>query len=239
MPSKTYGQMCPLARSLDLLGDRWTLLVIRELFLGPKRFKDLLGALSAMGTNRLSQRLKTLEAAGVVHRRLLPPPASVQVYELTESGEQLRGPLLGLALWGAGLPADDRVDPGTARAELIALCMTAAGSTPTGKRVRESYEFHVGEESFYIRVDGDEMITRSGPSPSDPAFAVQCDLETFLALALREVTPDHALRNGRATLTSGTPAAFTRAFAILTYSSAIPTTAWYAAALAGGEKPSL
>jgi DNA-binding HxlR family transcriptional regulator len=231
MPTKSYGQMCPLAQSLDLLGDRWTLLVVRELFLGPKRFKDLLAVLPAMGTNRLSHRLKTLDEAGVIHRRLLPPPASVQVYELTDSGEQLRGPLLGLAVWGAGLPADEQIDPATARAELIALCMTGAGRAPASEGVRESYEFRVGAEVFHIRVENDRLIARSGPSPSDPAFAVECDLETFLALALRELTPARALREGRATLTAGSRAAFTRAFEILTYKPPMATTAWYAAAL--------
>jgi DNA-binding HxlR family transcriptional regulator len=75
--------MCPIARALDVLGERWTLLVVRELLLGPKRFTDLLTILPAMGTNRLSERLKTLQAAGVVTRRTLPPPAGAQVYELT------------------------------------------------------------------------------------------------------------------------------------------------------------
>jgi DNA-binding HxlR family transcriptional regulator len=238
MPVKTYGQLCPLARSLDLLGDRWTLLVVRELFLGPKRFKDLLAVLPAMGTNRLSQRLKTLEAAGVVHRRLLPAPASVQVYALTESGEQLREPLLGLAVWGAGLPADEQIDPATARAELIALCMTGAGRVPASEGVHESYEFRIGEEIFHIRADDGRLVARSGPSPSEPAIAVECDVETFLALALRETTPARALREGVATLTSGSRAAFTKAFELLTDKPPLPTTAWYAAALGcGAEQP--
>ena len=123
VPTKTYGQMCPLARSLDVLGERWTMLVIRELLLGPKRFKHLLAVLPAIGSNRLSERLRGLEEAGIIHKRTLPPPAGVAVYELTEEGERLRDPLIALGLWGLDLPVDERIDPETARAELVALCL--------------------------------------------------------------------------------------------------------------------
>ena len=88
--TRTYGQMCPIARSLDVIGERWSLLIVRELLLGPKRFKDLLGELPAMGTNRLSDRLKTLEADGVIAKATLPPPGEAHVYVLTELGERLR-----------------------------------------------------------------------------------------------------------------------------------------------------
>src|SRR6266542_588787 len=94
--TKTYGQMCPLARALDVLGERWTMLVIRELLLGPKRFKHLIAALPAIGSNRLSERLKGLEDAGIVRRSTLPPPAAVAVYELTAEGERLREPVIAL-----------------------------------------------------------------------------------------------------------------------------------------------
>src|SRR5829696_6881577 len=82
VPTKTYGQMCPLARSLDVLGERWTMLVIRELLLGPKRFKHLLAVLPAIGSNRLAERQRGLEEAGIIRKRTLPPPAGVAVYEL-------------------------------------------------------------------------------------------------------------------------------------------------------------
>src|SRR2546421_9094010 len=84
--TKTYGQMCPLARSLDVLGERWTMLVIRELLLGPKRFKHLLAAFPPIGTNRLADRLRGLEDAGIVRKITLPEPAGVAVYELTPQG---------------------------------------------------------------------------------------------------------------------------------------------------------
>src|SRR5918994_7977162 len=76
VPTKTYGQMCPLARSLDVLGERWAILVIRELLLGPKRFKHLLAALPGIGSNRLSDRLRGLEDAGIIRKTVLPAPAT-------------------------------------------------------------------------------------------------------------------------------------------------------------------
>src|ERR1041385_742934 len=93
--------MCPIARSLDVLGERWTIVVIRELLLGPKRFKHLLAALPAIGSNRLSDRLRGLDEAGIVRKAVLPPPVTVPVYELTVAGERLREPLLrlGSAFW--------------------------------------------------------------------------------------------------------------------------------------------
>src|SRR5271154_4972506 len=90
MSKRSYGEMCPVARALDVIGERWTILIVRELLLGPKRFKDLLARLPAMGTNRLADRLKGLEAAGVLAKRTLPAPAEVQVYELSDYGERLR-----------------------------------------------------------------------------------------------------------------------------------------------------
>src|SRR4029450_10331332 len=114
VPTKTYGQMCPLARSLDVLGERWTMLVIRELLLGPKRFKHLLAVLPAIGSNRLSERLRGLEQVGIIRKRTLPPPAGVAVYELPEEGERLRDPLIALGLWGLDLPVHRCIDPPTA-----------------------------------------------------------------------------------------------------------------------------
>src|SRR5271166_6431137 len=90
MATRTYHQMCPVARALDVVGERWTLLIVRELLLGPKRFKERMARLPAMGTNRLSERLKMLAAQGVLQRRTLPAPADVTVYELTALGEELR-----------------------------------------------------------------------------------------------------------------------------------------------------
>ncbi len=99
--SRTYGQHCGIARALDLVGERWAILVVRDLILGPKRFTDLRASLPGIATNVLTQRLKQLERDGVVQRRTLPPPAASTVYELTAYGRELEPVLLALGRWGA------------------------------------------------------------------------------------------------------------------------------------------
>src|SRR5919199_1777683 len=101
MGRRSYGQFCGIARALDLVGERWALLVVRELVLGPKRFSDLRAGLPGIGTNVLTTRLRELEAGGVIARRELPPPAGSTVYQLTEYGRELQPVLLALGRWGA------------------------------------------------------------------------------------------------------------------------------------------
>jgi DNA-binding HxlR family transcriptional regulator len=197
-----------------VVGERWTLLVVRELLLGPKRFKDLMARLPAMGTNRLSERLKSLVAQGVIERRTLPPPGEVTVYELTELGEGLRPIVLGLASWGSQLAADERVDPGTARAELIALSLAAQSPREASAGLHETYEFRVGDEHFHIAVDDGDVLARSGPSPGCPALVVDCDLGAFARLAWGGLTASQALRSGDVRI-AGEPAELTRALRVL------------------------
>ena len=103
MKKRSYDQYCPLARSLDLLGERWTLLVVRDLIAGPRRYTDLRNELDGIPSDLLTQRLRDLEAAGIVARRKLPPPAAASVYELTDRGRELEPALVGLARFGIGL----------------------------------------------------------------------------------------------------------------------------------------
>lgn len=213
MSNKTYGQLCPMARALDILGDRWTLLLIRELLLGPKRFKDLLAMLPAMGTNRLSERLAMLVDSGVTRPTTLP--ASASAYELTEFGEQLRQPMIALGLWGLSLPVDERIDPSSARAELIALCLTGVSDPATSAGLHEVVEFQVGAETFHIQIDDGTVLARSGASAKPADLQAECDMDTFMALALRQITPSSALRRGQVRLLRGSQPAFTRVFKIL------------------------
>src|SRR5918999_5672535 len=103
MAKRNYDQYCPAARSLDVLGERWTLLVVRDLLLGPRRYTDLLEGLPGIGPNVLAERLRHLQGAGVVRRTTLPPPAASTVYELTELGEALRPVVRELTRWGLNL----------------------------------------------------------------------------------------------------------------------------------------
>src|SRR3954447_14580040 len=108
--AKRYDQYCAMAHALDLVGDRWALLIVRELMRGPKRYTDLVDRLPGIGTNILAARLRGLERNAVVARRTLPPPAASKVYKLSEYGRELRPAMRELALWGArslGPPTDD------------------------------------------------------------------------------------------------------------------------------------
>jgi DNA-binding HxlR family transcriptional regulator len=148
--AKRYDQYCPMAHALDLVGERWSLLIVRELLHeGPLRYSDLHTHLAGCGTNILAARLKTLEQGGVVRRRRLPPPAASWVYELTEYGEGLREVLHVLAHWGArslGPPvARDDLEAGWLHGALrIALPSDCSGAR---------LEFRIGEEVASVKGD--------------------------------------------------------------------------------------
>jgi DNA-binding HxlR family transcriptional regulator len=161
-----YDQYCPVAHALDLVGERWALLIVRELLHGPKRYTDLADHLPGIGTNILAARLRDLEAAGIVAKRTLPPPAASRVYELTEYGRELRKAIRELALWGArslGPPtADDELFPGWLE---NAVDTVLAPIAPPGR-----FEFRVGEEVASL-VDGE---AQAGPV-DDPDVVVEGD----------------------------------------------------------------
>ncbi len=146
---KRYDQYCPIAHSLGLVGERWSLLVVRELMDGPKRYTDLVDGLPGIGTNILASRLRDLEAGGIVQKTKLPPPAASKVYELTECGHGLLPVLHELARWGArtlGPPPADALRPGWLKNALqIAL-------SPVANEGRLA--FRVGEEEASV-VDGE------------------------------------------------------------------------------------
>jgi DNA-binding HxlR family transcriptional regulator len=162
--AKHYEHYCPVAHALDLIGERWALLVVRELMPGPKRYTDLAEHLPGIGTNILASRLRDLEAAGVVEKRTLPPPAASRVYQLTSYGHELRPVMRELALWGArslGPPTDaDELFPGWLENALGTLLAPFA---PPGR-----FEFRIGDEIASI-VDG---VSQSG-SVEDPDVVVE------------------------------------------------------------------
>jgi DNA-binding HxlR family transcriptional regulator len=165
--SRGYDQYCPVAHALDLVGERWALLVIRDLMHGPKRYTDLATNLG-IGTNILAARLRDLEAGGIVTKRTLPPPSASRVYELTEYGRELKPALRELALWGArslGPPAiDDELFPGWL---VNAVDTVLASIAPPGR-----FEFRVGDEIATLS-DGE---TLSG-SIEAPDVVVEGDAE--------------------------------------------------------------
>jgi DNA-binding HxlR family transcriptional regulator len=164
--AKRYEQYCPMAHALDLVGDRWALLVVRELMRGPKRYTDLVDGLPGIGTNILAARLRDLEQADVVTRRTLPPPAASKVYELTDYGRALQPAMRELAIWGArslGPPTPETglFDGWVANAMDVVLAPLA----PAGR-----FEFRVGDEVASL-VDGEAL---RGPV-EDPDVVVEAD----------------------------------------------------------------
>lgn len=207
--------MCPLARSLDVLGERWTLLIVRELMLGPKRFKDLVDTLPALGPNRLTTRLRSLEDAGIVRRATLPPPAGVAVYELTERGAGLEEPLAALARWGLGLPPSPEIDPKTTRVDLIALSVASVVSPDKLVGLKEIYEMHVGRATFHMEIADGRMRTRSGPAPVRPDLEITCRVRTFLQLIFGGTRAGDAVRSGDLQVAVGTDEVVERAFDLM------------------------
>jgi DNA-binding HxlR family transcriptional regulator len=175
---RSYGQYCGLARALDLVGERWALLVVRELVLGPKRFTDLAQGLPGIGTNVLSARLKELEAAGVVGRRRLPPPAASTVYELTERGRALEPALLALGRWGAqSLPPRPTAEP--LRSEWLALALRALFVAGAG--FEGSVELRLSEGVYAARADNGSLAVVAGPAES-PELVVEASNDELLGV---------------------------------------------------------
>ncbi|MFD4673306.1 winged helix-turn-helix transcriptional regulator [Lentzea sp. NPDC058450] len=191
---RDYGQFCGLAAALNVIGERWTLLVLRELLIGPARFTELAANLPGAGPNLLAERLRTLAEHGIVGQTLLEDDGRARQYHLTELGEQLRGPVLALAHWGLGfLREEDRT--GAVRAEwgfLAVQAMVDEGAIPD---VDETYEFQVGAEPFVIEVRGGAVAFGRGHA-EEPDLTVECDADTFVRIGARMLSPFEAIATG-------------------------------------------
>jgi DNA-binding HxlR family transcriptional regulator len=160
-----YFDGCAAAHALDLVGERWALLVARELILGPKRFTDLRAGITHASPNVLAQRLRELEEAGIVRRRKLPPPASTQVYELTEWGLELEPVLQALGRFGSRSPSMPREgDTGT---DTLILAMRTMFDAELAADVEASFQLDLGGEPFRVRVAGGELHAERGTA-EDP-----------------------------------------------------------------------
>lgn len=194
MGEHSYHQYCPVAHALDLIGDRWVLLIIRDLLVGPKRFVDLQSGLPGIGTNILTARLKGLEHNGIVTRHFLPPPAASNVYGLTEYGRQLEAPLTALAQWGGrtlGAPTPDQtIQPD---AVLMALYGLFKSLVPLPDRV--TYEIRCQDERFqdvfYATMTGSQLEVVRG-SATAPDVIISLHVETLYALSARRLTLSQA-----------------------------------------------
>ncbi|MBA3743643.1 helix-turn-helix domain-containing protein [Sporichthya sp.] len=164
MAERTYGQYCGLARALDLVGERWALLLIRDLLVSPKRFTDLRRGLPRIPSNILSTRLRELEEAGVVQRRVLARPETGVVYELTHYGEELEEVVLRLGTWGAARLGEPR--PGEVLTpDSMVIALRAMFHPAAAAGVHVSFQFELGPVVFHARVDDGVLADGAGPMP--------------------------------------------------------------------------
>lgn len=190
---RSYDDGCAAAHALDLVGERWALLVVRELLLGPKRFTDLRAGLPGVSPNVLTQRLVELERAGILRRRKLPPPAASRVYELTEWGLDLEPAIVALGRWGARSPSKSR-DIGLGVDSLI-LSFRTMFDADAAAGFDAVFDLRLGEDRFRAVVaDGRLDIARG--EASHPDAIVESDAGTMTALVYGGRRLDEASRSG-------------------------------------------
>lgn len=198
MDKRRYGQFCGIAFALDVVGERWTILIIRDLVLGPKRFKDLLAGLPGIATNLLAQRLKEMEENGLIEKVTLPRPAGSRAYRLTAMGESLEPAIMALGRWGISVA---KPQPGDYYSPQSFFVSSRASFNPD--RAKDmNLEFHVDGQTFSVVVKGTKAITRDGAA-TDPEAVIEADIQTLIELRRSRLTPDDALRSGKARIASG------------------------------------
>lgn len=197
MARRGYGQICGLSRALEIVGERWALLIIRDLLIGPKRFTDLRQGLPRIPTNVLSARLKELEQAGVLQRRILPRPATAVVYELTDYGRELDDVLLALGRWGAqSLGPPDPDDIYTIDGLMMAMRASYQGydGDAPASPDRVSYELRVAGIVISVTVRDGQLGIFDGPVP-EPDLVIETS-DSFGALLMGRISPTEALQSG-------------------------------------------
>ena len=188
-----YGQYCGFARALEIVGERWAMLVIRDLFVGPKRFSDLHRGLPKIPSNILTARLKELEENGIVQRRAAPRPASGVVYELTDAGRELERTVVALGQWGAKRLGDPR-EGEIVTEDSLAMAMRTTFRPDEAKNDTVGYEVRVGDIVFHANVDrGNVTVGRGALEHPDLIIEATPALRQLMA---REVTPQQALKTG-------------------------------------------
>ena len=207
MPEHRYQQFCGLARTLDVVGDRWTLLIVRELLPGPRRFTDLIDGLPGIARNLLTERLRALERDGIIARNDLPPPAARQVYELTDDGRDLANAMAPLIAWGSRRMGDRK--PGESlRARWAAVGMASLADWEAAKGVSETYQYLVGDSAFHFTVDDGSIELHDGRA-ENPAVTLTTDEETWADVASGKITASSAAATGGLTV-AGDPEAAKR-----------------------------
>jgi DNA-binding HxlR family transcriptional regulator len=208
MSHRSYNQYCGLAYALDIVGERWTLLIIRELIAGPRRFTDLMDGLPGISTNLLSERLKSLEQQGLLCRRLLPPPAGSTVYELTSLGRALETTLIELGKWGSRFVPSSPEDAFLLNAGSYALTLKTFFRPEKAHRISETYELHIDNEVLHVKIDEGELQVQQGEAPQ-AELLLYTDIASYLRLLTGQLKPDEAIAGGLIRI-EGDPAALSR-----------------------------
>jgi DNA-binding HxlR family transcriptional regulator len=191
---RTYGEACRFAYALDLVGERWALLVVRELLLGPKRFTDLRAGLPHASTNILSDRLRELEHNAIVSRRKLPPPAGSTVYELTEWGRELEPVVTQLGAWGARSPVPP--DSQEIGPDSIVLALRSLFDAEAAGDLSASYNLQVGEDRFRVDVVAGRVELGRGAA-NDPEVSLSFpDAPTTAAVLTSQLDIEQAIASG-------------------------------------------
>nr|WP_211207352.1 winged helix-turn-helix transcriptional regulator [Stackebrandtia nassauensis] len=192
---RSYQDGCAAAHALDIVGERWALLVVRELVLGPKRFTDLRTGLPKASPNVLSQRLRELEHSGVVRKRKLPPPAASQVYELTEWGAELEPILSALGRWGVRSPTM----PFTTEIGTDSLIIALRTMFVPDKATTAAIQLWFGHDHFRALIESGSFEIERGEFDEADA-TVETDAETLKHVALGKSPVDSAIDDGKMTI---------------------------------------
>jgi DNA-binding HxlR family transcriptional regulator len=193
-----YGQFCGFARALEIVGDRWALMIVRDLLVGPKRFSDLHTGLPKIPTNVLTARLKQLEAAGVAQRRALPRPPGGVAYELTPRGRALEDSVVAIGRWGAKL-LDAPRDGEVVTVDSLAMALRTTFRPEAAGDMRARFEVHIGDIVLHAIVDGPAITVGRGPI-DEPDLIVETS-PALKDLMSGEITPRQALASGEMRIT--------------------------------------
>ena len=199
MTERTYDQYCGLAGALDLVGERWTLLIVRELMSGPKRYTDIADGLAGIGTSLLARRLAKLESSGVIERRLIPRPAASTVYELAPAGHELAAALGPLITWGLRHALPEAPGDRQVSATWCVLPFTQHADPQALAGIEATFEFCVGETSALMRVHNMHADLLP-PGAAEPDVVISMDAATVAALGAGRRTIREAVADGAITV---------------------------------------
>jgi DNA-binding HxlR family transcriptional regulator/putative sterol carrier protein len=222
MTTRSYNQYCGLSYALDVVGERWTILIIRELMAGPRRFKDLMDGLPGISTNLLTERLKSLEQQHLLVRRVLPPPAGSTVYALTPLGLSLEKSLLELGRWGSQFVPPTPEGVSVLHASSYALTLKTFFRPEVAKGVHESYELHIDDEILQVHINDGEIAVQQGEAHLASA-TFYTSVQIYLGLLTGNVRADQALADGLIRV-EGDPNALCRFLSMCALPSALEST---------------